>query len=197
MPSPIKLAHVVLQTNQVAELRLFYEQLLDARVQAEVGPMCLLTYDDEHHRVALVNLQPYEKRSPGAAGMHHMAFTYDSLRTLLENYTRLKDLGVEPWWCVNHGPTISMYYRDPDGNQIELQVDVFETAEDANAFLETPAYQTNPLGVDFDPDDMLENLNAGVPAAQLMTRTDRGGEQVTTPEPDPIPIAVAGEGGGR
>ena len=25
-------------------------------------------------------------------------------------------------------PTISMYYRDPDGNKVEMQVDVFETA---------------------------------------------------------------------
>lgn len=172
MSSPIKLAHVVLQTNRISELREFYRTLLGARVQAEFGPMCLLTYDDEHHRVALVNLQTYEKRSPDAAGMHHMAFTYDSLRTLLDNYRRLKDLGVEPWWCVNHGPTISMYYRDPDDNQIELQVDVFDTAEEANAFIETFAYRANPLGVDFDPAELLEKLDAGVPAAQLMVRTD-------------------------
>lgn len=38
----------------------------------------------------------------------------------------------------NHGPTTSLYYRDPDGNQIETQVDNFETAEEATAFMNSP-----------------------------------------------------------
>ena len=43
-----------------------------------------------------------------------------------EIYKRLKQQDIVPWWCINHGPTTSMYYRDPDNNQIELQVDIFE-----------------------------------------------------------------------
>lgn len=166
--SPIKLAHVVLQTNRTAELRDFYVQLLNARVQAEFGPICLLTYDEEHHRVALVNAQEYEERSPNATGMHHMAFTYDSLDTLLNNYRRLKAEGVVPWWCVNHGATVSLYYRDPDGNNIELQVDVFDNDDDVNTFMASFATRANPIGIDFDPDKMLVQLESGVSAAQLM-----------------------------
>jgi catechol-2,3-dioxygenase len=166
--SPRKLAHVVLQTNRTAEMRDFYVGLLGARVQAEFGPMCLLTYDDEHHRVALIKVREYEERSPNATGMHHMAFTYDSLEVLLANYRQLKSAGVAPWWCVNHGPTISLYYRDPDGNNVELQVDVFDDDEDVNAFLATLTTRNSPLGIDFDPDAMLAQLEAGVPAAQLM-----------------------------
>jgi len=31
---------------------------------------------------------------------------------------------------VNHRPTTSMYYRDPDGNRVELQIDNFPTAKE-------------------------------------------------------------------
>ncbi|MGI5125634.1 VOC family protein [Pseudonocardia sp. CA-107938] len=166
--SPTKFAHVVLQTNRTAEMRDFYVQLLGARVQAEFGPMCLLTYDDEHHRVALLNAQDYEERPPNTVGMHHMAFTYGSLEVLLGNYRRLKAAGMDPWWCVNHGPTVSLYYRDPDGNNVELQVDVFDDNDDVNAFLATLTTRAQPLGIDFDPDAMLARLESGVPAQQLM-----------------------------
>jgi catechol-2,3-dioxygenase len=172
MAAPVKLSHVVLQTNRVAEMRDWYSQLLEARVQAEVGPMCLLTYDDEHHRIALMNLEPYTERSPSAAGMHHMAFTYDSLTALLENYERLKGYDVLPWFCVNHGPTISLYYRDPDGNQSELLVDVFETPEEANDYIYSPTFQSNPIGTEFDPDEMLKKLRSGVSIPKLMRRAD-------------------------
>ncbi|MFI8221439.1 VOC family protein [Streptomyces sp. NPDC085932] len=172
MTSPIKLSHVVLQTNQIPVLRDWYCQLLGARVQAEVGPMCLLTYDDEHHRIALLHLEQYSERIPNAAGMHHMAFCYASLSELLHHYEKLRPKGVLPWFCVNHGPTISLYYRDPDGNQSELQVDVFETSEEANDFMQSPAYRSNPIGIEFDPDDMLKRLRSGVPEAQLMRRPD-------------------------
>ena len=170
MSSPHKFSHVVLQTNRVTELRDFYVTLLDARVQFEVGPLCLLTYDDEHHRVALVNLQPYAEHSDDAAGMHHMAYTYDSLGALLANYRRLKERDVLPALCLNHGPTVSLYYRDPDGNQVELQVDVFDSAEEANAFMRSPIYQNDPIGLPFDPDEMHGRLLDGVPAATLMAR---------------------------
>ena len=43
----------------------------------------------------------------------------------MSSYARLKGLGIEPDACVNHGVTTSLYYADPDGNQVELQVDNF------------------------------------------------------------------------
>ena len=39
-----------------------------------------------------------------------------------------------PVRTINHGPTVSMYYKDPDGNQVELQVDVFDKAGAASYF---------------------------------------------------------------
>jgi len=40
-----------------------------------------------------------------------------------------------------------MYYADPDGNQVELQVDNFETAEQGTAFMESESFMRNPVGV--------------------------------------------------
>ena len=30
----------------------------------------------------------------------------------------LKAKAIHPYWCVHHGITVSMYYADPDGNQM-------------------------------------------------------------------------------
>jgi catechol 2,3-dioxygenase len=44
---------------------------------------------------------------------------------LNDSYLRLRDAGIEPDICIDHGMTLSSYYSDPDGNRVELQVDNF------------------------------------------------------------------------
>ena len=90
-----------------------------------------------------------------AAGTDHIAFAHADLGDLLYTYARLKREGIEPYWCVNHGPTTSMYYKDPDGNRVELQVDNFPTADEANAWMRSGEFAANPIGVVFDPDALL------------------------------------------
>jgi hypothetical protein len=105
------------------------------------------------------------------AGVDHVAYTYASLRDLFETYDRLKNLGIRPYWCVHHGITVSMYYADPDGNQMEFQVDSFTSNEDANAFMEGPHFGENPIGVEYDPDALLARLRAGEPEQAMLPRT--------------------------
>ena len=69
-------------------------------------------------------------------------------------------MGITPFWCINHGTTMSMYYHDPDGNIIETQYDTM-SVDDADAFLGSEAYVINPIGVDFDPEDLSRRLEAG------------------------------------
>jgi len=47
---------------------------------------------------------------------------------------------------------ISRYYRDPDGNKIELQVDNYDSKEAADAFMTGDLFAVNPIGSDFDPE---------------------------------------------
>ena len=134
-----------------------------------------MTYDDEHHRFAFANLdvlQPGggEKDRRGAIGVDHVAYTYASVKDLLENYAQLKAQGIKPYWCIHHGITVSMYYADPDGNQMEFQVDCFDSNEEANAFMEGPHFAANPIGVEYDPDEWLARLRAGTPASEFLVR---------------------------
>ena len=67
-----------------------------------------------------------------------------------------------------------MYYRDPDGNQLETQVDNFDTAADAMAFMTGPEFAKNPLGVDFDPEDLCRAVENGEDEQALKKRKDIG-----------------------
>jgi catechol-2,3-dioxygenase len=166
---PAKLAHVVIRCIDPARLRDWYLTLLQAHVSYENEMVCFLTYDDEHHRIGLVQIPGLQAHAPAGPGLEHLAFTYPDLGTLLANYRRLKNLGIEPFWTINHGPTISMYYRDPEGNKVELQVDVFETTEQINDFL-AKYYPENFMGVIFDPEEMIRKFEAGAPIEELYRR---------------------------
>jgi len=160
-----------MQTNRLGEMRDWYCTVLSAKPAFENRMMAFLAYDDEHHRVGLLSLEDYAVPERATVGLQHFSFTYDSLPTLLENYVRLKAENILPAWTVNHGPTISMYYADPDGNHVELQWDVFETNEEVDAFINGPIYQKNPRGVDFDPEEMVAQVRAGTPFEVLTRRT--------------------------
>ena len=177
MTSPSKLAHVVLQTNRIGEMRDWYCKVLGARVIHDSPIISFISYDDEHHRIAFVDPGQLTAREPGAgnplaagreAGLHHIAFTYANLADLVDTYRRLKASGIRPHWCINHGPTTSMYYFDPDKNQIELQIDNFDTVDEGRAYMESPAFHKNPIGVNFDPDELVARFQAGAPVRELV-----------------------------
>jgi hypothetical protein len=110
-----------------------------------------------------------ERDRQGAIGVDHLGYSYASLRDLLENYALLKQKGIAPYWCIHHGITASLYYADPDGNQMEFQVDCLESSSAAAEFMAT-MFAANPLGVEFDPEDWLARLRAGSPEAEMLVR---------------------------
>ena len=178
--SPIKLAHVVFRTSRMAEMLAWYRTVLNA-TDAFVGEnISFLAYDDEHHRVAFIQIPALAEQPAGQVGVHHVAFTYDGLETLLSNYERLKEEGIEPLWPVNHGPTTSLYYADPDGNQLEFQVDNYDTVEEAGEFFFSDQFAVNPIGVDVDPSKLRERLVAGEDEAMVKLREHSGPRGVET-----------------
>ena len=177
MKTPTKLAHIVLQTNQPAALRDWYCQVLGATVVHENDFICFISYDDEHHRLAFINPGALAARQPGQgrdiragaeAGLHHMAFTFANLGDLLDTFSRLKEIGIRPFWCINHGPTTSMYFRDPDNNQVELQIDNFDDVVDGKAYMQSEAFAKNPIGIEFEPDALVARYRSGTPVAELV-----------------------------
>lgn len=172
--SPAKLAHFVLRTSRFDEIVDWYKTVLGAKPAFQNELLAFLSYDDEHHRVAVLNVPDLKPQPEGIAGVHHNAFTYASLRDLMATYERLRDIGIKPAFVINHGPTTSLYYADPDNNQIELQVDNYDAIEDATAFFYSEAFAENPIGVEFDPDDLLRRLKAGESEEELKRRPDVG-----------------------
>ncbi|KAK4890556.1 hypothetical protein LTR27_010718 [Elasticomyces elasticus] len=172
--SPSKLAHIVLHTNKFDAMNRFYKFFLNATASYENEQLSFLTYDDEHHRIALVNMPDLKDKDPRHAGLGHMAFTFDSLHDLCESYKARKALGIEPGWCVKHGPTVSMYYQDPDGNTLETQVDSFDTAEAANKFMHSAEFAQNPLGTDFEPEELCKAVDGGGSEVELRVRREIG-----------------------
>lgn len=172
--SPTKFAHFVLRTSRYAEVVDFYKTVLNAKPAFENEALAFLSYDDEHHRVAILNIPGLKEQEPGYAGVHHVAFTFDSLRVLLENFERLKTIGIEPVYVINHGPTTSLYYEDPDHNQIEFQVENFATVAESGQFFFSEAFAENPIGTEFDPEELLARLRAGEPEEDLKRRPDIG-----------------------
>jgi hypothetical protein len=101
-----------------------------------------------------------EDRSVTACGTEHFAFTYASLDDLFGQYERMKACGVSPYWTINHGMTLSAYYRDPDGNQVETQFDSM-TMDEADAFMAGPLFAANPIGIDVDFETLIARYRAG------------------------------------
>lgn len=173
MASPVKLAHIVFWTNQVDVMTKWYETVLEAHVVFASKTLVFLTYDEEHHRIALIQgANPVEDVARPRVGFYHAAFAYRSLLELLDTGARLEAAGILPWRTINHGFTISYYYRDPDGNDLELQVDRFENADDATAYMESEAFTKNSVGCLIDPAELRRQLLAGVPLEQVMRRVD-------------------------
>jgi catechol-2,3-dioxygenase len=110
------------------------------------------------------------KDRPRAATVYHIAFTLNSLSDLATSYEQKKARGILPHWPVNHGMSTSMYYADPDGNEFEMQVNNFDTAEEALAFMATEEYAQNPIGADINIDEFLGRVRSGEDEAAIKKR---------------------------
>ena len=172
--SPAKLAHVVLRTRNLEEMKVFYQKFLGAEVEFENEVACFLRYDDEHHRIGILKFEGLSESGRTAPGLEHVAFTFNNVHDLLKVWQQRKAYRIEPIWCVNHGATTSMYYEDPDGNKLESQVDNFDDEDEQREFLISEKFRSNPVGTDFDPLDLKKRLEAGEPERSLKMRVEIG-----------------------
>ncbi|CAH0024659.1 unnamed protein product [Clonostachys rhizophaga] len=172
--SPSALAHVVLRTSNLKNMVDFYTSFLGGTVTYGNNAVTFITYDEEHHRIALLGIPGTEPNNPRTCGLEHIALSFKSLNDLLLAYRHRKEQGIKPVWCVNHGPTTSIYYEDLDGNMIETQVDNFDSVEEATNFMMSDNFAENPIGTDFDAEEMILALQAGTKESTLKTRIEIG-----------------------
>jgi catechol 2,3-dioxygenase-like lactoylglutathione lyase family enzyme len=176
--APAKMAHVVLRTNRYDEMIAWWTTLLELQPMHANPFLTFLTFDEEHHRIAIARLPNLKEKVANAVGVDHFAFSYACASDLLSTYERLAANGIRPSTSIHHGVTLSFYYLDPDRNEVELQVDAFRTQAELNAFLGGGAFQRNPIGVLFDGDALVKRWREGASEAELL-------RPLEGPPPDP------------
>ena len=79
--------------------------------------------------------------------------------------------------------TMSLYYRDPERNFVELQSDNFSDWKLSSEWMRaSPDFASDPIGTFFDPARVYEKFKEGVEFTELQ-QTIRGGAYL----PDSIP----------
>jgi catechol 2,3-dioxygenase len=132
-------SHMGLYVTDLARMEDFYTRLLGFTVtdRGDLGStqLVFLSRDPkEHHQIVLASGRP------GAAGfnpINQISFRMAEFSGLREMHRRLQGEGVAEMSPVSHGNALSIYFRDPEGNRIEL-------------FVDTPWYVLQPLRVPMD-----------------------------------------------
>jgi catechol-2,3-dioxygenase len=77
----------------------WYCKLLGARINHGTDKITFLTNDAEHHRIALVAMEPYAAKAQGVTvGFYHAAFAYADLRQLVGAEHAMREARREwPW----------------------------------------------------------------------------------------------------
>ena len=166
------LHHVTLKTTRLQEMIDWYSLVVGLEVtHLSEGNGAWLSNDDANHRMALLVAWEEDPHKLQHAGLHHSAYEYPSMDGLLDTYVRLKEHGILPHACLDHGMTMSLYYADPDGNSLELQYDQFGDWASSKQWMSTaPEFADNPIGVPVDPDRFVAEWQAGATMAQLHAR---------------------------
>ena len=149
-PSPVPslaFSHMGIYVTDVARMEDFYTRVLGftATDRGNLGStrLVFLSRDPkEHHQIVLASGRPGEVRfNP----INQISFRMAEFAGLREMHRRLQREGMAEISPVSHGNALSVYFRDPEGNRVEL-------------FVDTPWYVQQPLRV---PMDM------GLPDAEL------------------------------
>jgi catechol-2,3-dioxygenase len=71
--------------------------------------------------------------------------------------------------------TMSMYYQDPDGNGVEIQVDAFNDWTLSKEWMwASQEFSEDQIGPQFDPEKLLAAYRAGADQAEIHRRAREG-----------------------
>ena len=172
-----KLHHVNFKTTRIQEMIDWYGVLLGTKVLFQNPFGAWISNDEANHRIALTAFPNFveDPEKDTRTGLHHTAFEYAGFEELNASYLRLKEAGIVPDFCLDHGMTFSYYYRDPDGNHVELQVDNFgDWAKSSAHMRESPEFAADPIGKFVDPARVAEAAAAGASFAEIHDRAMAG-----------------------
>lgn len=125
MSFSLTLSHLGVFVTDINRMVDFYTRFLGFAV-SDRGPnpngeIVFLTRDPrEHHQIVLASGRPTDL--PFNI-INQISLRVDSLDTLRELYVGLKDEPVEILGPISHGNALSVYFRDPEKNRVELLID--------------------------------------------------------------------------
>ena len=183
-----KFHHFNLKTTRLDEMIDFYAILVGAEVNFRDDVGAWLSNDKANHRIALLAFPGFtdDPDKETRTGLHHTAFEYGHFDELNSSYLRLRDAGIEPAFCIDHGMTFSYYYADPDGNHVELQVDNFGDWSESTEWMRTSdEFKANPIGQFVDPGKVASDHADGVEFEEIHAKAMAGGY---APEQAPVEI---------
>jgi catechol-2,3-dioxygenase len=149
---------------------MWYQTVFRAKIQHENEFLAFMTFDEEHHRLVIFEDDATVDKPATAAGVDHVGYGLASFGDLVATYERLKAEGITPFMPLNHRFTTSLYYHDPDGNDVELSVDNFPTKSECDAFVRSDLMAEigrPPFGYVFDPDELAKQYHQGMPDEKL------------------------------
>ncbi len=126
-----ELGHVVLYVRDLERSRRFYGDLLGWREITPDGggqfPAAAFSSGRTHHELLLIEVGLAATPIPGGrrVGLYHFGLKIgESDAELREARDQLLSAGTRIVGATDHGITHSLYIEDPDGNEIELYIDV-------------------------------------------------------------------------
>jgi catechol 2,3-dioxygenase len=122
----VDVGHVHLKVADIERALEFWSGVLGFEVQARIADQAaFISAGGYHHHIGL---NTWESRGgspppPGTTGLYHVAIRYPDRRTLAEAVRRVLDAGIRLEGASDHGVSEAIYFRDPDGNGVELYRD--------------------------------------------------------------------------
>ena len=176
--SALKISETILKTGRLDEMKAWYQTLLQVAPFFEHAPpddappgdyggqtrasdlrMCFFRLSLDYPWTQTIGLfeEPGTALDParGSPGLHHMQLMVHDLDGLCAEYERLGALGLRPHRSADHGPMTSFYYRDPDGNNVEIAAQNYPTLEAMVAFMASAEFKANPSGAEIDPEQFV------------------------------------------
>lgn len=141
-----RLGHVLLRVADLEQSRAFYCKILGFEVMEEDPEHggLFMALEGQAHTLDLFPAQDAQapRLTAGSVGVHHIAFQVDSEQALKDAYLTLREQGVEIARAVDHVSQKSIYFRDPDGNLLEIY---YELPNAREMFLQGRGDRDTPL----------------------------------------------------